>query len=109
MTAFLIAHRLDITDSETLKAYRNGVEETIAAYGGKVVVRSDGFEVLEGDWHPGRKNDDADPERVTVIQFPDMAALKRWYNSEEYAGLKAVRLKSSRSDVVAVEGSAARP
>jgi len=104
MAAYLIAHRRDITDSETLKKYRDGIEETLNKFGGEVLSREDGFEVLEGSWHPGEKGDDEHPERVTVIRFPDMAALKGWYDSEDYAPLKAIRKKSAKTDVVAVEG-----
>ena len=104
MAAFLIVHRREITDPEKLKDYRKGVNSTIAKFGGKVVVRADGFEVLEGDWHPGRKRDDSMPERITVVEFPDIKALKAWYSSEDYAGLKSIRQASSKSDVVAVEG-----
>lgn len=104
MAAFLIVHRREITDSEKLKEYRKGVGETIARFGGNVVVRADAFEVLEGDWHPGRHADDSEPERLVVIEFPDMAALKSWYHSDDYAPLKAIREASSESDVAAVEG-----
>jgi uncharacterized protein (DUF1330 family) len=107
MAAFLIVHRREITDAEKLKDYRKGVNSTIAKFGGKVVVRADGFDVLEGDWHAGRKRDDALPERVTVVEFPDMKALKAWYQSDDYAGLRSIRQQSSISDVVAVEGQPA--
>jgi uncharacterized protein (DUF1330 family) len=105
MTAYLIVHRRRITDPDQLKKYREGVKESIAKFNGQAIVRSDGFEVLEGEWHPGRSDDDSQPERVTVIEFPDMAALKRWYESDDYAELKAIRQASAECDVVAVEGS----
>jgi uncharacterized protein (DUF1330 family) len=108
MSAFLIVHRHEITDPDKLKDYRNGVGETIQRHGGKVLVRQDGFDVLEGDWIPGRKRDDSEPERVTVIEFPDMAALKAWYDSEDYAPLKQIRQSSAISDVIAVEGGRAQ-
>lgn len=104
MTAYLIVHRRDITDSKMLKRYRDGIDATIAEYGGKSLVRADNFEVLEGTWHSGRKGDDNEPERVTVIAFPDMARLKAWYDSKDYAELKALRQNSAVSDVVAVHG-----
>lgn len=104
MTAYLIVHRRSITDPATLKRYADGIDETIAKYGGKPLVRADNFEVLEGNWHPGHKDDDSEPERVTVVAFPDMAALKSWYESKEYAELKALRQMSAQCDVVAVEG-----
>lgn len=102
--AYLIVHRRDITDSETLKEYSHGVGATIEKFGGKVVARADRFEVLEGDWHAGRKDNDTLPERIAVVEFPDMATLKAWYQSDDYAKFKAIRQKSSSSDVVAVEG-----
>ena len=103
MTAYLIVHRREITDPERLKEYSNGVQATIEKFGGRVVVRADRFEVLEGEWHPGRKGDDTHPERITIIEFPDMKALKSWYGSGDYAGLKAIRQASSTSDIAAVE------
>ncbi len=104
MAAYLIVHRRDITDPDRLKEYRMGVNDTIAKYDGKVVARADGFEVLEGDWHAGRKRDDSEPERVTVLQFPDMKHLRDWYDLDEYGALKRIRQQSADCDVVAVEG-----
>jgi uncharacterized protein (DUF1330 family) len=51
--------------------------------------------VLEGDWKP---------KRIVVIEFPDMARLKTWYNSPEYAKLIALRQGVSRGSLIAVEG-----
>lgn len=105
MTAFFIAHRRQITDPARLKQYRDGIDATIARFGGRVVVRADGYEVLEGDWHSGRDRDDSHPERLTVIAFPDMKSLKNWYDSADYAPLKTLRQDSAVHDVAAVEGA----
>lgn len=107
MVAYLIVHRREITDPETLKLYARGVDRTIAKFGGKVLVRADSFEVLEGSWHPGLKHADALPERITIIEFPNLARLHAWYESVDYARLKSIRQRSSSSDVVAVEGERA--
>lgn len=107
MAAFLIVHRREIRDARRLAEYAKGIDETIARFGGQVVARADGFEVLEGAWQPGRKGDDSRPERVTMIRFPDMAALEAWYGSDEYAPLKRIRQEAAVCDVVAVEGGAA--
>jgi uncharacterized protein (DUF1330 family) len=104
MAAYLIVHRREITNPKQLKAYADGVQEIINKYGGTVVVRADSFKVLEGGWHSGQKANDRMPERITVIEFPDMARLNAWYNSPEYARLKLIRQTSAVSDVVAVEG-----
>lgn len=104
MSAYFIVHRREISDSESLKDYSDGIDETIREFGGEIVVRDDSFDVLEGDWMPGRKNVDSRPERITVLRFPDMDRLKSWYQSDEYAGLKDIRRSSSSSDIVAVHG-----
>ena len=103
MSAYFIAHRRDITDPQSLKKY-DEVEKSLQKFSGTVVVRSDAYQVLEGEWHPGRKFDDAQPQRITVIKFPDMTKLKAWYNSPDYAALKDIRLHSAHSDAIAVEG-----
>jgi uncharacterized protein (DUF1330 family) len=105
MSAYLIVHRRKITDAESLKRYDN-VEATIGKFGGKVLIRSDEFLVLEGRWQSGSSSDDARPERITVIEFSDMAQLRRWYDSQDYAQLKEIRKENSASDIVAVEGAA---
>jgi uncharacterized protein (DUF1330 family) len=46
------------------------------------------------------------PERVVIIEFPDMGVLDAWYNSAEYQPLFALR-KESTSDldmVITLEG-----
>lgn len=103
MPAYLIAHRREITDPAALKRYSDGIDAVIAKFGGKVATRADSFKVLEGDWEPGQPRDDSKPERLTVIEFPSMAKLQEWYDSPDYAELKAIRQNSSRSDMVAVE------
>jgi len=103
-SAYLIVHRREITDSEAFKAYGEGVGATIAKFGGKILVRSDAFDVLEGDWQPGQKAVDTKPQRIVVVEFPDMAALRVWYDSDDFAPLKAIRQNNSFSDFVAVEG-----
>ncbi|HWE72400.1 MAG TPA: DUF1330 domain-containing protein [Stellaceae bacterium] len=105
MPAYLIVHRRKITDPESLKRYDH-VEESIGKFGGKVLIRSDEFLVLEGRWHSGSSTNDGRPERITVIEFPDMAQLRRWYDSQDYAALKEIRKENSASDIVAVEGAA---
>jgi len=69
---------------------------TIAKFGGRFLVRGGPHEILEGHWHP---------HRIVVIEFPDMAAIKAWYNSPEYAPLLAMRQPAASDHLVAVEGT----
>ncbi len=41
---------------------------------------------------------------MIVIEFSDMATLKAWYDSDDYAELKEMRKSSSSSNIIAVEG-----
>lgn len=94
MAAYLVAD-LDVKDPAGIENYRAKVGATIAQYGGRFIVRGGAHDVLEGDWRP---------TRLVLIEFPDMASLKRWYNSPEYRPLIAERQAAAATDVVAVEG-----
>ena len=39
-----------------------------------------------------------------ILEFPSTEAVKRWYFSEEYKPLLAVRLKASKGSLVLVDG-----
>ena len=69
---------------------------SIAQYGGKFLTRGGKTELLEGS---------PDPARVVVIEFADMAAAKRWYDSPEYQEALKIRLANSRGRVLLVEGA----
>ena len=94
MSAYLIAE-VTVTDPTVFEQYRAGVPATIAAYGGKYLVRGGALELLEGSWQP---------KRVIILQFDSMARLKDWYRSKEYAPLLALRKKSATTNVIAIEG-----
>lgn len=94
MSAYLIAE-VEVTDPVVFEQYRAAVPATITAYGGKYLVRGGAFEALEGTWLP---------KRVIVLQFDSMARLKEWYHSKEYVPLIALRQKSAKTSVIAVEG-----
>lgn len=95
MAAYFIVDQLEVTDPDTMKEYSAGVGATIAKFGGKPLVRGGDFEVIEGTYQPNR---------MVMLEFADMATLKAWYNSDEYAALKDMRKSSSSSNIVAVEG-----
>ena len=95
MSTYLIVDQKGITDPETMKTYAAGVVATVEQYGGKFIVRGGDPEMIEGDW-PAK--------RIIMIEFADRAALKAWYESPEYADLKAMRIASSNANLIAVDG-----
>ncbi len=94
MAAYLIVD-LTVTDPAGFEEYRKQVPATIAKYGGKYLVRGGQTVRLEGSW---------EPDRIIVLEFPSLDAARRWYDSEEYQGPKALRLRSARADAIFVEG-----
>ena len=95
MAAYLIAD-ITVQNPEVFAEYRKQVPATVEKYGGRFLVRGGAHEVLEGDYRP---------TRMVVIEFPDLAAAKAWYGSQEYAPLLKLRLSSATGPVILVEGA----
>ena len=57
-------------------------------------MRGGATQTLEGD----------KPGRLVVLEFASVEQARRWYDSEEYRGPKALRIKTTRSRVVLAEG-----
>lgn len=94
MVAYFIADQREVTDPETMNTYRAGVAATVEQYSGKFVCRGGDPEVIEGDW-PAMN--------IIILEFADRTALKAWYDSPEYAELKAMRIASSKGNIIAVD------
>ncbi len=94
MTAYVIVET-DVTDPERYEQYKAASPGAIAAGGGRFLVRGGGLVVLEGDWQPSR---------LVVLEFEDLAAAKRWYESEAYQEAKKLREGAAHLRMVAVQG-----
>jgi uncharacterized protein (DUF1330 family) len=95
MKAYCIV-QVDVTDPAPYEAYRKDVMPTIAAFGGKSLVRGGKMTKLEGDWPYSR---------VVVIEFPSREAAEGWYHSPAYQKLLPLRLKASRGNFIIVDGA----
>jgi len=96
MPAYLIAN-LHVTDPVKFNAYRAQVAPMIARFGGRYLVRGGEVTVVEGE---------ATLDRLVILEFADMAALRRFYDSADYASLIRLRQEASTGDVALVEGYA---
>jgi uncharacterized protein (DUF1330 family) len=82
MPAYLIVEHI-ITDAAKFDEYRTRVAPMIAKHGGRYLTKGATHKFPEGGhWRP---------ERVVIIEFPDMQAIDAWYNSAEYQPLIALR------------------
>ena len=89
MAAYLIAEHI-ITDAAKFDEYRTRVAPMIAEHGGRYLTKGGSQKMPEGGhWMP---------QRVVIIEFPDMKSLDAWYKSSEYQPLIALR-KACTSDL----------
>jgi uncharacterized protein (DUF1330 family) len=94
LKAFVIAAET-IGDEAMSAEYRKQVPATVEPFGGKIIVRGGKFTTVEGEWtHP----------RVVVIEFPSRAAAEGWYGSAAYQNIISLRLKSTTSDLIIIDG-----
>ncbi len=94
MAAYLIAEH-QITIAAQFEEYRRQVAPMIERFGGRYLTRPNTHEVLDGSWQPNR---------VVVIEFPDMSTLRAWYRSPEYQSLIELRHGSAIDVLIALEG-----
>ena len=94
MSAYVVSE-IEVLDKERYETYKQMVPASLAAYGGRFVVRGGAAETLEGDWRP---------KRIVVVEFPSVERAKEWWASEEYAGAKALRQATARTRMIVVEG-----
>ena len=96
MPAYVIADVREAWDTDSLEEYRRRNTEAVANHRGRFVVRGGEQEQLEGDW-PSL--------RLVVIEFPDMAAARAWWSSDEYEAIKPLRRDGSTTNIVLVDGA----
>jgi uncharacterized protein (DUF1330 family) len=87
----------DIHDAEQYELYKQASSAAVAAGGGRFIARGGELAVLEGDWQP---------KRLVLLEFPDLDAAKRFYESREYQEAKRLREGAAELNMIAVEGLA---
>lgn len=94
MTAYVI-YQGEVLDPARYDEYRERAAATIAAAGGRYVVRGGAVEVLEGDPPAGR---------TVVIEFPTRQAALAWYHGEKYVEARKIRDGAARARMYVVDG-----
>ena len=98
MAAYLIVEHT-ITNPAKFEEYRLKVGPMIEKHGGRYLTKGGSHRLLETTRQP--------PDRVVIIEFPDMTALNAWYGSPEYQPLIALRQSAvdmDRETLFALEG-----
>lgn len=99
MPAYVVV-TVEITDPSAYEEYRARALATVQKFGGRFLARGGALEVIEGDW---------EPERVILLEFPDMGTVRRWYDSDDYQAIIPYRSSSSKFNMVMVEGQVSNP
>lgn len=94
MPAYVVTE-IEVIDKDRYEAYKQMVAPSIAAYGGKFLVRGGATETLEGSWSP---------QRLVIVEFASKAQAKAWWGSPQYAEAKALRQATARTQMIVAEG-----
>ena len=87
MPAYVIFDAPPGGDLEAMKPYREKAFDTLIPFGGKAIVRTDAIDVREV-----RRDKSWTPTRLLIIEFPNLASARAWYESPEYQALLPLRL-----------------
>lgn len=96
MAAYVIVE-IETADAALMAEYRDLARPIVEAHGGRYLARGGATVTLEGGW---------DPQRVVILEFPSVDAARAWWESDEYAPLKAMRHRAGTSRMLIVEGFA---
>lgn len=89
MTAYFIG-TIDVEDPSTYDLYRSFNPSLVEAAGGKYIIKGKPVTTLEGDDFRSR---------FVMIEFANEAALRKFYDSPEYAALRPLRQSSAKSTI----------
>ena len=90
MTAYALAHVHSVEFGPDIVDYLERIDATMEPFGGSFVFHGGRKDVVEGSW-------DGD---VILIEFPDLEAVRGWWESPEYAAIKHLRTDHMVADIV---------
>lgn len=94
MPAYIIVE-VEVHNPAEYEEYKTMTPGSLVNFQGKFIVRGGATETLEGDWNP---------KRIVILEFPTLELAKKWWASEEYATAKALRQRTAKTRMIAVEG-----
>lgn len=95
MPAYIVGD-IHITDPAAYQVHVPRALATIARFGGRIVAGGSKIDLLEGE---------PMPERMFIIEFPNINAARRWYQSNDYQEALKLRLSGSHGRVLLIEGT----
>lgn len=96
MVAYALAHLRTPQINEDVLRYIETIQDTLDPFGGRFLVHGAEVEVREGAW----------PGTVVIIEFPDMASGRAWYDSPAYQEILPLRTDHIDGEAIIVDGVA---
>ena len=95
MAAYFIA-QIEVHDADEYQKYLAGFMPIFERHGGELLaVSSSDTEVIEGEWpYP----------RTVIMKFPSVEHARSWHDDPDYQALAEHRWRSSRANLVLVDG-----
>jgi uncharacterized protein (DUF1330 family) len=93
VSAYVIVE-IEVEDPDAYEEYRPLANASVVRHGGRFLVRGGKSEALEGAWLG----------KMVVLWFKDLDAVDSWYHSEDYQACLPIRLRTTRSRMIVVEG-----
>lgn len=94
MTAYAIAHLRTLTMGPGIAGYLTRIDATLEPFGGRFIVHGAKPQMLEGEL----------PGDLVVIEFPDMAKARAWYDSPAYREILPLRTGNSEGIAFLIDG-----
>ena len=92
--AYAVAYLREVDLGPAIVEYIERFDETLAPYGGRMLVHGGELTPAEGEW-------DGD---LVIVEFPSAAAAREWYDSPAYQAILPLRTEHSQSIAAMVEG-----
>ncbi|MGK5642240.1 DUF1330 domain-containing protein [Streptomyces sp. URMC 126] len=94
MPAYALGHFHSSVPHQDVVEYVERIQDTLDPFGGRFVVHGGELDVREGTWEGD----------LVLIEFPDLARAREWYDSPAYRELIPLRTPHVLGTVLLAEG-----
>jgi uncharacterized protein (DUF1330 family) len=94
MNAYAIAQVMSVDFGPDIVEYLRRIDGTLDTFGGRFRFHGGAKEQIEGEWQGD----------LIIIEFPDYAAARAWYESPEYQEILPLRTDHMVANTILIEG-----
>ena len=94
MNAYAIGILDSVEMGPPIAQYLEGIDATLAPFGGRFLIHGGDSRVLEGTW----------TSDLIVLEFPDLKSASAWYASPAYQAILPLRRRNAAGTVLLMEG-----